>query len=185
MIRDTGLTLLNVWTCIQSAKKGIILKLTFNMWCALTSMVMTPGKRIQWTLIFQLCTKKYIEIFFLYLGGKFWSDLPEFFTNFTKINTRFKDLNRCLMCYSGYICFNKNEIKIKIRRIWFKAIGTKPQQYKEIQTVCISSGTIYNEFPNYTHDSIRVLLFFAVVGTDQCYLYNICQRYFIGADTPT
>ena len=46
----------------------------------LISIVTTPRKRVQWTIIFQLFTKRYTEIVFLYSGGKFFNDLPDFVT---------------------------------------------------------------------------------------------------------
>ena len=49
-------------------------------------MVITPEKLVQWTFVFQLCTKGFTEIA-LYLGGKFWTDLPDFVKNSMNIET--------------------------------------------------------------------------------------------------
>ena len=47
----------------------------------------TPEKLVQWTFIFQLCTKRCTRIVFLYLGGKLWNDLPDLVKNSTNIDT--------------------------------------------------------------------------------------------------
>ena len=86
------LTLLTYWMCIQSARvdnifwRHLCLKKclwNFPLYCLialicparfdridmhLISMDMAAGKRDQWTFIFQLSTKRHIEIFFCYFG---------------------------------------------------------------------------------------------------------------------
>ena len=84
--------------------------------CTLISMVMIPGKVVQWTFVFQLCTKRYTEIFFLYLGGKLWNDLPDFVKNSTNIET-FKRNYRIYKSITYHVSLHIYISIVLIRRI--------------------------------------------------------------------